>query len=176
VYDNYNNNVNIEWATATETNNSFFTIERTIGNDTYTEVAKVKGAGNSTLPRYYSAVDPSPYNGTAYYRLKQTDFDGQFTYSYLVVVNATDNSKINLFPSPAGGLLNITYYSAAAGIACTLFISDNAGREVVHQSVTSSYSGMNNCTINISNLASGIYIVRFESADRQQIFEKFIKQ
>src|SRR6185437_13532998 len=69
----------LTWSTASETNNKIFTIERSKDGVTFQPIATVPGAGNSTTTHNYTYTDESPFNGINYYRLSQTDFDGQTT-------------------------------------------------------------------------------------------------
>ncbi|PCJ89092.1 MAG: hypothetical protein COA57_02450 [Flavobacteriales bacterium] len=97
--------VHLDWATATEINNDFYTIERcqTNCNPNYPEnweiVITVDGAGNSNEELSYIAYDDDPYGGISYYRLKQTDFDGQFEYFDVVAVEipAENETIINVY-------------------------------------------------------------------------------
>jgi hypothetical protein len=95
--------VEIVWTTATEINNDYFTIERSKDGITFEELMKVQGAGNSNQILNYKELDSNPFEGTSFYRLKQTDFDGIYTYSDIRVVNfnhASSNSSINVYPNP----------------------------------------------------------------------------
>jgi hypothetical protein len=83
---NDNKQVDIFWATASEQNNDFFTIERSTDGLNWEIVTTVAGAGNSINRIDYHAYDARPVSGISYYRLKQTDFDGAFEYSYIVSV------------------------------------------------------------------------------------------
>ena len=87
-------NVKLEWVTASESNNSFFTIERTIDGLEYENITMVQGAGNSTSAIHYSAIDPAPYRGLSYYRLKQTDYDGKHSWSSLVPVHYSEEGDL----------------------------------------------------------------------------------
>ncbi|MGZ4033386.1 MAG: hypothetical protein ACXVP4_00870, partial [Bacteroidia bacterium] len=69
---NENNTVDLQWTTATEINNDYFTIERSADANNFTELSKTNGAGNSTHVLNYSSVDDTPLKGTSYYRLRQT--------------------------------------------------------------------------------------------------------
>ena len=89
--------VKLNWATATETNNEFFSIERSADGIEWKEVKRVAGAGNSEFTRNYESVDESPVAGNSYYRLKQTDFDGQKSYSDVQLVKFVPCSKRDLF-------------------------------------------------------------------------------
>ena len=79
----------LKWATATERNNNFFTIERSTDGDTWVDVATEYGSGNSSSLKSYSTYDPSPEKTVNYYRLRQTDFDGQEKkYSIITIDNS----------------------------------------------------------------------------------------
>ncbi len=175
-YDSYNDGVDINWSTATETNNSLFTIERTADGETYSQIATVKGAGNSLEVKNYSTFDTSPYDGTNYYRLKQTDFDGHFTYSNMVSVDVVITNKIKVFPNPAGSYLSVSYYSQLEGVSGTIKIYDNTGREITAFSTISKDIGENTDKFDISRLAPGMYLIKLETLNRRPIFDKFIKQ
>jgi hypothetical protein len=98
--------VEIIWSTATEINNDYFTIERSKDGITFEELMTVEGAGNSNQILYYKEFDENPFDGISYYRLKQTDFDGQFSYSDIRVVNFNKpmlNSGIFVYPNPVVG-------------------------------------------------------------------------
>lgn len=87
------NSVHIVWSTASETNNDYFTIERSLNGKIFDPIIVVLGAGMSNSIIEYSTVDDSPYFGTSYYRLKQTDYDGMFEYSNLVTVKIDSFSR-----------------------------------------------------------------------------------
>lgn len=91
-----NEKIYLNWKTATETNNNYFTIERSIDNNNFDKVKTIEGAGNSTNVNNYATVDDNPMTGISYYRLKQTDFDGKFTYSKSISV-VLDNPLIRKY-------------------------------------------------------------------------------
>lgn len=78
--------VDLKWVTASEINNDYFTLERSADAINWQKIHKTSGAGNSTQMNYYSWSDREALNGTSYYRLSQTDFDGQTEYFQVVVV------------------------------------------------------------------------------------------
>ena len=78
--------VRLDWATASERNNDYFTVERSADGHTFSDVLRVDGAGNSTTTLSYSDYDRWPMPGTSFYRLRQTDFDGATTVSDMVAV------------------------------------------------------------------------------------------
>jgi len=95
--------IDLKWITATEINNNYFTIERSKDGNAWEEVLMTLGAGNSNQLIEYYEVDYDPINGISYYRLKQTDFDGKYSYSNIVPVKYelnSGNGTLNLFPNP----------------------------------------------------------------------------
>jgi hypothetical protein len=97
----HNGFVEILWSTATENNNEYFTIQRSEDGERFVDMRTVLGAGNSVIPINYSWVDSEPLNGFSYYRIKQTDYDGNTTQSDIVFVNCNQNpGSFNIVPNP----------------------------------------------------------------------------
>lgn len=93
--------VELSWATASEKDNDYFTIERSKDGLRFHEIARIEGAGTHVGTLTYTHIDFTPLNGVAYYRLKQTDFDGKFSYSDLVRVNLPSSMRsINIATTP----------------------------------------------------------------------------
>jgi hypothetical protein len=102
--------VDLDWSTSTESNNNYFTIERSrdgIGFDSLQRVNSEAVNGTSNTQLYYTSVDPNPYPGTSYYRLRQTDLDGKSAYSGIVSVNFDRTQSISVYPNPTSGTLYI---------------------------------------------------------------------
>nr|MBA3705031.1 T9SS type A sorting domain-containing protein [Bacteroidota bacterium] len=118
-----NSYTRVKWTTATETNNDFFTVEKSRDGINFENIGIVDGGGNTISVLNYSLIDDSPYKGVSYYRLKQTDFDGKFSYSHLIAVefgNNIDNFRFNLYPNPINIGENIIFS-----------IKGNVGDEVI---------------------------------------------
>lgn len=91
----------LEWSTASEINNDVFEIERSEDMKVFYPIASVKGAGNSTEILQYAWVDKTPLKNISFYRLKQVDFDGKFSYSEIIkIVGMPGNSPIKVNPNP----------------------------------------------------------------------------
>jgi hypothetical protein len=99
--------VKLTWTTATETNNDFFTLERSTDGRTFEEIATIMGNGNTTEISKYTYMDKNPRSGLSYYRLKQTDFDGQFSYSDIETVKFENVESISVFPTMVNDVVNI---------------------------------------------------------------------
>lgn len=92
--------VRLNWATASETNNHFFTIERSKNAKDWQVVKNIPGAGTSQVKNYYETVDDGPFTGVSYYRLKQTDFDEKFEYFNIVRVVVDQEKPLVIYPNP----------------------------------------------------------------------------
>jgi len=106
--------VELNWATANETNNAFFTIERSADAQQFETVGTREGSGNSNDVQRYSFMDLSPLKGTSYYRLKQTDFNGEFEYSEIIKVEiyeVQETISYRLYPNPVdkGGIVTLEF-------------------------------------------------------------------
>jgi hypothetical protein len=101
------NNV-IQWSTASENDNDYFTVEKTNDGINYTEVARLDASGNSTTQLYYEVYDYKIDNEICYYRLKQTDFDGKCIYSDIISVrNAIKHKNLIRIVNTLGTEVNI---------------------------------------------------------------------
>ncbi len=94
----------LKWTTASEKNDSYFTVEKSDDNSVWTPLAQLNAAGNSDAIHNYSYTDTDPYNKVNYYRIKQTDVDGIYSYTNIVGVDdAKQNIETNVYPNPAVG-------------------------------------------------------------------------
>jgi len=97
------NTVNLYWQTSSEINNDYFTIEKSKDAENWIELLRIDGAGNSTRALNYSATDDDPYLGISYYRLKQTDYNGEYSHSEIRPVEILSNLDLGnllVFPNP----------------------------------------------------------------------------
>jgi len=163
---NTGNSVELNWATASETNNKLFTIERTADQIDWQTIFSEPGAGNSTTTLLYSTMDENPLEGISYYRLKQTDFDGHFIY--YPAASVTESPLVNnmvIEPNPVSGQGTLIYQSAI-GSAATVTISDCMGRIIKNQSVTAQES-TTYLPLDMSGYNNGIYFITINTPTRQ---------
>lgn len=103
-----NDGVKLDWQTATERNNHYFTIERSPNGSDWDALRSIKGAGNSSIPLKYSLMDEHPLQGTLYYRLKQTDLNGEIEYLGIQAVNIDlANISITALPNPTADAIQL---------------------------------------------------------------------
>lgn len=147
-----NSRVVCKWTTASEINNDYFNVERSKDGIHFTSVGVVDGSGNSNVPHSYSFVDESPYQGISYYRIKQTDYNGAFTYSVVrtVTLNAANNLSLEVYPNPVVDLLTL---NSSAKSTLKINVVDAYGRTVYTTSMQAT------AQINFSDYASGIYFI-----------------
>lgn len=161
--------VELVWVTLSEQNNDYFTIERSADGVVWETVETLPGAGDSYENLMYQTVDRSPLPGQSYYRLKQTDFDGQFSYSDIkpVSIGAVAAQQMQLFPNPTNG--QITMDGVSGGIK-SIAIFNALGQRVDTQIPISAQSDTR-LLVDMSTLPSGIYTVNADGAT-----SKFFKQ
>ena len=140
--------VNLEWITLTEINNDYFTIERSKNGIDFYPILHIQGAGNSTHLLNYSDKDFHPFTGISYYRLKQTDYDGKYTYSKIVSVNYNTSNSINIHPNPSkNGIFYIEQFQNVKQIK----VIDALGQLV------KTHTNINTKILNLSACKKGIY-------------------
>lgn len=151
----------LSWETATEINNEGFDIERSRDNKTWTKIGYVAGNGNSDAPVQYAYLDNAPSKGMNYYRLKQSDFDGQFEYSRVVALNfENENTNFTVSPNPVKDVLNIDLNPELENMEIQLFDSSGkllwATKETVQQIPFGKYN-------------AGVYFLKVVSSTNQTV-------
>jgi hypothetical protein len=164
--------VRLEWKTASEENNEFFTIERTSDGTTYVPIATIPGAGTTLKNSSYSYEDANPVTGKIYYRLSQTDYDGKSeTFPHVVVEVEDDEEGFRIFPNPLkGSVLNVAISNAKEG---SIEVISMKGDKIASRFVDEHES---NFQLNLGdNLQPGFYYVNYKSASGVKV-AKLVKQ
>lgn len=155
----------VSWTTASETNNKGFEVERSVDGKTFEAAGFVTGAGNSSRINNYTFTDAMAFNKSGsnqlYYRLKQFDQNGVYTYSAIVAVQQDadmDANTISAFPNPFEDAFRLSF-SASTDATATVQITDIQGRKVMQQTQTIT-KGMNAIDLtNLTHLEKGVYVV-----------------
>ncbi len=150
----------LQWTTATETNNDHFTIDRTVDGINFKVIALVKGSGNTTTQHNYTAYDESPLSGISYYRISQTDFDGNTTIKDMIPFDGcgANPNTINAFST--NGVINININSIGTD-NYTVTLYTVLGQSVLTENRTIA-AGNNNIKL-YPSLSDGVYILNIKS-------------
>ncbi|MCO6495617.1 MAG: T9SS type A sorting domain-containing protein, partial [Bacteroidetes bacterium] len=162
--------VHLSWTTVSEINNDYFEVQKSIDGITWNTISIIDGAGNSQQENQYSTIDKYPNEGINYYRLKQVDFNGEYTLSSIsnvILSRKTDFNAIKIFPNPTQGVVNITNLQADHSSIVVMTIEGKIVNE--YQTELNSYN------LDIHSLPRGIYFIKINSGG-QQYFEKLIKE
>jgi hypothetical protein len=166
------NVVDVQWTTATESNNSYFTVERSQDGANFDSIARVETlalGGNSATPLNYSTVDEHPYSGVSYYRLRTTDMAGNSTYSPVVPVDFTKKQNFTIYPNPSKGNLYVTGMDRnMTSVEAQWY--DMSGKLLV-QVLTPVQGGTANLSVNLQN---GIYVLKLNFPDGSSSVQNII--
>ncbi len=162
------NDVTLNWSTATETNNSGFTIERSQSETGWQEIGFVPGFGTTTELRSYSYTDAGLSSGNYFYRIKQIDYNG--TFEYYELSSSVEVSTPEVFdlaqnyPNPFKPATKIEYSIAKAGNV-ELVVFNSIGEEVGVLVNEIQQPGRYNVNFNASSLSSGVYFYKLVAGD-----------
>lgn len=170
----FGRSVDFTFSTASETDNDYFTIERSSNGKNFTTVATIPGNGTTSLASEYTAKDDAPFFGTNYYKLKQTDKNGNFSYfNEVKTVNVItgENSGLSVYPNPVINSLNFKLPSVEQSLEVKVVSTE--GKIVFNAS--GSQSDINEKLQKASNqFLKGVYIL---TAKGNQVYTtKFIKE
>jgi Tyrosine-protein kinase ephrin type A/B receptor-like/Secretion system C-terminal sorting domain len=135
--------VELHWATQTEQNNSFFTVQKSTNGHDFITIAKILGHGTTTQRHQYTANDPFPTKGVNYYRLRQVDFDGTVHYSPLVHVDIAFDATIETYPNPATDRIAVSHPDATIS---RIEVFDVQGQLVERIDYPETHIALLNCT------------------------------
>lgn len=143
-----NNQTHIIWSVATQINNEKYIIEHSTDGRSFSPIGEIEGDGTSNETKLYEYIHTSPFIGINYYRIKQVDYDGKYSYSDKASVRYDGNGETIIYPNPATIELTIR-----TSVLASLKIMDVYGRVLSKQEIQ---EGQN--TINLGELPSGMLI------------------
>ena len=153
---NAKDKVVLNWTTATETNNDFFQVERSLDGLHWNVLDTLDGAGDSKELVSYEYADLLPYHGRNYYRLKQVDFDGKFEYSS--VKSMVFDYGSTLFPNPTTGIVNVI--SKDDNTDLTDAHVYNIMGQLLDDKVTTTVLSKTQIQVDLTHLPPGIYLIK----------------
>ena len=166
------NGAEVVWSPGSEDNNSHFIIERTIDGMDWENIGRITGAGYATTINNYSVTDENPNKDINYDRVKQVDFDGQFDYSYVVVINngaANDGLDLKVYPNPANNYVYIRWNKDSRNSEVRVL---DINGEVVAQLEP---KAGNTTRIDLTNFDTGIYFLKYTTGEQEVVKKLFIK-
>ncbi|GAB4500228.1 MAG: hypothetical protein OHK0019_38360 [Saprospiraceae bacterium] len=160
-----NGEVLLRWQTASEENNDYFQMEHSTDGSHFQPIGKVAGRGTTTVPHKYSFRHTRPTAGANYYRFKQVDFDGKFSYSPIVHVEIGAGAIVEVFPNPTTSLA-VLKGDLAEGTARLLDIN---GRPLIEKQLP------NGRTFDLSPFPAGIYLLEVIIGN-EKIVKRVVKE
>jgi hypothetical protein len=151
-------NVSINWKTSQEIDIASYIIERSSDGVNFENIGRVSASGNNGSAQNYHFTDAAPVKGINYYRIQILDRNNSKKYSVIKNVRYNGNAELSVFPSPVTDIIKIKVDAEIAEKG-TLTISDASGRQL-HKSAIAISQGVNNISINASNLSQGTYLLK----------------
>jgi|GEM_PF-2560390 len=169
-----NSQIQLDWITASEYDNDYFTIEKSKDGVEFSSIGEVSSMGDSQYEVAYQLIDGRPYSGQNYYRLKQTDFDGTSTTSKIIVVDMENQQepKVKIFPNPVTDYFLIELAANAFNRKGTVNVISANGQVILNQA----FDGSNNIQIQTNDWTSGWYAVQLYFQDGKSMIEKIFIQ
>ncbi len=154
-----NGNILCKWVTAVEINNDHFDVEKSTDATNFRTIGSVKGFGSgvSANSQEYEYTDDEFCNGKVYYRLKQVDMNGAFTYSNIVSISCK-NSTLNVSPNPSSQNVILNFYEQKNGLV-TVEVTDMVGQTVL-SNIYNVQTGFNSVEVKVSSLPDGVYYLK----------------
>ena len=169
-----NNKIILSWVTASESDNQYFEIERSINGNQFEPIGRVAGAGTTSQTTHYNFTDVTPVTRINYYRLKQVDIDGRYKYSAILTtkLNSKLEKGVNISPNPVSNKINISISSDVATNGDIRII--NALGQIIYYQNEKLVKGVNVITItSLFHLPKGIYTLQVVM-DNETFSTKFI--
>jgi len=141
-------------------------LEKSADGENFSMFTQVPSQGNSSIIQSYSATDYTPFNGTNYYRLKQTDFDGQYAYSESISLSCNSNNyNEDILPiSPSGGKVDVIV-QGISGNTYQIKLTNVLGQVITNKEITLS-NEQQLIRIYARNLAIGIYYLIMQTENK----------
>ncbi|MDE3212092.1 MAG: T9SS type A sorting domain-containing protein, partial [Bacteroidota bacterium] len=155
----------LSWQTSQEISSDHFEIEKSADGQHFSYAGTVKSAGNSAVPTNYLYEDASPSNGEyVFYRLKQVDIDGRFTYSAIVKLALGENATLAIYPNPFSDHISISFGANQAGPA-TLRLINTFGQVIVNKTIMVSQGNNTVQLDNLPQMSPGLYFISLKNSE-----------
>jgi hypothetical protein len=168
-------NAILNWSTASENNNDYFTVEKSTDGQHYLKTGSIKGSGNSNSTIKYSLTDYNTSDGIAYYRLKQTDYNGKTELYKTINIEGCETSvnNLNVFNNDQGNIVLDIQSSGSWNFNVILF--DASGNKIMDNKIRTE-PGNNNYKFDASFLNTGIYFIKIDDGKKPITKKIFIRK
>ncbi|MEO9485067.1 MAG: T9SS type A sorting domain-containing protein [Ekhidna sp.] len=168
--------VKLSWATASEINNHYFSVERSEDGTHFYEIATLQGNGNTNSVHTYSYTDRFAFSSTEYYRLKQVDFNGEFEYFQIVQVNTglqKEKREIRAYPTKIrDGIMNVTSTKPFQIKSITLYnLSGGELKSFLEKTIQENSLSYR---ADLTGLEKGIYLLQVSSSEGDKLVSRII--
>ena len=172
-----NDVVTLEWATGSEVNNDFFEVQRSADGNEFQIIGSVNGYGTTVERQDYSFTDFSPLPGTAFYKLRQVDFDGVYEFSNVATASLPlPPASLIVFPNPLEANIQIRAVGLPPETEVTYFLTDLQGARILDGKGMSTPGGHYLTQVALpSSLGAGIYMLSLQSASASMQFKVWKK-
>lgn len=156
------------WTTASEEDNDYFVIQRSANGTDFVNIGTEDAMGTSSSNVDYRMLDQSPIIGVNYYRLKQVDYNGAYSYSETIAINTDRGAGIQIYPNPATDDLFIDIGDDLEEGIHTVLITDVSGK-ILNEQINFSQNSKTYKIANFSKLSSGIYLIKILDQNEEMI-------
>ncbi|MFN7655567.1 MAG: T9SS type A sorting domain-containing protein, partial [Cyclobacteriaceae bacterium] len=171
--------VYLNWLTSSELNNNYFELQRSTDGESFVSIGTVKGAGTTVNETRYQFNDKSALRGINYYRLKQVDFDGKYSYSSVVSIEIDFDVHVflpTIFPNPTDSEnIHVGIETSDKQGPIRLRILDQLGKVVFMSTIENVDDEPMDIKLE-SKLAAGLYIAYFEQGFKKETIRLVIKE
>ena len=178
---NIGDKVQLNWRTANEINNAGFDIERSTNNQNFDKIGFVKGFGNSVIIQKYDFIDElinlnniDPFSDKLYYRLKQTDYDGNYHYSITISVDAPSMFGVEVNPNPFSENFKLTINANNTNQLVNVVVCDMLGRIIIDKSFTTNSKQFDYEISELKTSNNGLYFAKITIGNKT-ITKKLLK-
>lgn len=165
--------VEVSWKVAYEQNVQDYSVERSDNGRDFKVIATVLSKGNSNAPVAYTYIDLQPLNGKGYYRVKSNEKSGETKYTAVVMVNSSKETLISVYPNPAKDNLQVQVSNPEMYKRVTILVRNAQGKTVIQQTAATVNGKV---SINVSSLATGMYVISIINDKGESLMDKFVKQ
>ena len=164
--------VRLDWVTTAEINNDYFLIEKTLDGKAFETIGKVEGSGNSSTRKSYEYFDFNPSINYSYYRLRQVDFDGQYSYSPLVAISYQPLFEFSMYPNPASTVVHLKLGKDSQGKPLSIKLKNLEGRIMKEWY----FENTSSVPLSIEGIDTGLYIMELKNQQTKATFKLMIIQ